>query len=79
MGYACGPKGGFAIRVCSWCPGAVAAAKWAEPLPVTHGKCEACFQRDMSEMLGEKEISLDENTPDSQNSGIPEKATALSL
>jgi hypothetical protein len=54
IGYAA-MRPGFAVRVCSYHPSGVREAeKWAEPLPVTHGCCEACYQRTLRAMMGEK-------------------------
>ena len=54
MGYANMREKGFALRVCSWCPTAKQGTAWAAPLPVTHGICPACYQRQMGGFLGEK-------------------------
>ena len=47
LGYGKWPRGGVAVRVCSWCPDAATVTAWAAPLPVTHGICPECYQRVM--------------------------------
>jgi len=41
LGFKANPKGGFAVRVCSWCPDARQVREWAkkQSMPCTDGIC----------------------------------------
>ena len=47
LGYGPGRKGGFAIRVCSWCPGSATVHAWAnrEGMDCTDTICPACNKK----------------------------------
>lgn len=50
MGYVAGDHQIW-VRVCSYCQDRKQAEEMAKPLPVTHGVCPDCFQKQISEII----------------------------
>lgn len=52
MGYAAPDT----IKICAWCPDKFAADRLAreQHFKVTHGMCVDCYQKQLSELLGEQ-------------------------
>ena len=64
IGYAKNPSGGFMVRICAWCDTGKGATRWAAPLPVTHTLCPECYQKQMAQLLGERDLSCEsQNNP----------------
>ena len=47
----------YGVRLCSWCPDIAKAEAMAkkENLTVSHGLCPSCYDKQIAQLLGEKE------------------------
>lgn len=57
LGYKPSTSGRPLVRVCAWCPDRAEAERQAREArhDVTHGICPACYYRQLSTVMGERE------------------------